>query len=347
MTAYSPVIFGLGGLHTTADEAAFFHDVRPWGIILFARNIESCDQLRALTDSLRDAAGRADLPILIDQEGGRVARLKPPLVAAYPPMGLYGEMFATDQARAIEAARLGAALLAHDLFELGININCAPCLDLRLPETSEVIGDRAFGDDVMRAATLGRAVMDGLEMGGVLPVIKHIPGHGRALVDSHLELPRISADRATLEQNDFAVFKQLNDALIGMTGHLLYEAIDAETVSTCSKPVIEGVIRRHIGFDGLLMSDDISMSALRDDIGARTMAALKAGCDMVLHCNGDMGEMQAVAAALPPRPSVDAAPRIHRADDALHGLASEVPKGARKVWGELMGDVFPESQNAL
>lgn len=347
MAAYSPVIFGIEGLHLSADEATFFHDVRPWGIILFARNIESRDQLRALTDSLRSMSGRADLPILIDQEGGRVARLKPPLVATYPPMGLYGEMFATDQARAIEAARLGAALLAHDLFELGINIDCAPCLDLRLPETSNVIGDRAFGDDVARTVALGRAVMDGLEMGGALPVIKHIPGHGRALVDSHYELPRITADRATLEQNDFEVFKQLNDALIGMTGHLLYEAIDAETVSTCSKPLIDGVIRRHIGFDGLLMSDDISMSALSDDIGTRTNAALKAGCDMVLHCNGDMSEMQAVAAALPRRPSVDAAPRLKRADDALHGLVSELPRGARKIWRELMGDIFPESQNAL
>ena len=347
MAAYSPVIFGIEGLHLSADEAAFFQDVRPWGIILFARNIESRDQLRALTDALRDMSGRADLPILIDQEGGRVARLKPPLVAAYPPMGLYGEMFATDQARAIEAARLGAALLAHDLFELGINIDCAPCLDLRLPETSQVIGDRAFGDDVARTVALGRAVMDGLEMGGVLPVIKHIPGHGRALVDSHFELPRITADWATLEQNDFEVFKQLNDALIGMTGHLLYEAIDAEIVSTCSKPVIDGVIRRHIGFDGLLMSDDISMSALSDDIGINATAAVRAGCDMVLHCNGDMSEMQALATALPRRPSVDAAPRLQRAEDALLGLVSQVPKGARKVWGELMGDIFPESQNAL
>lgn len=347
MAVYSPVIFGIEGLNMSADEAAFFHDVRPWGIILFARNIESRDQLRGLTDSLREMSGRADLPILIDQEGGRVARLKPPLVAAYPPMGLYGDMFAADQARAIEAARLGAALLAHDLYELGINIDCAPCLDLRLPETSNVIGDRAFGDNVTRCVALGRAVMDGLEMGGTLPVVKHMPGHGRALVDSHHELPRITADRATLEQTDFEVFKQLNDALIGMTGHLLYEAIDAETVSTCSKPLVDGIIRRHIGFDGLLMSDDISMSALSDDIGARVTAALMAGCDMVLHCNGDMSEMQNVAAALPSRPSVDAAPRIQRVDDALHMLASEVPKGARKVWGELMGDVFPESQNAL
>ena len=176
MSDFSPAIFGLQGLTLSDEEAAFFHDVRPWGIILFARNIESRDQLRALTDDLREKSGNAHLPILIDQEGGRVARLKPPLVPAYPPMGLYGELFKKDKAAAVEAARLGAALLAQDLFALGISINCAPCLDLRLPETSDVIGDRAFGDDVERVVALGRAVMDGFDMGGVMPVIKHMPG---------------------------------------------------------------------------------------------------------------------------------------------------------------------------
>ncbi|MBL71256.1 MAG: beta-N-acetylhexosaminidase [Rhodobiaceae bacterium] len=347
MSDFSPAIFGLQGLTLSDEEAAFFHDVRPWGIILFARNIESRDQLRALTDDFREKSGNAHLPILIDQEGGRVARLKPPLVPAYPPMGLYGELFEKDKAAAVEAARLGAALLAQDLFALGISINCAPCLDLRLPETSDVIGDRAFGDDVERVVALGRAVIDGFDMGGVMPVVKHMPGHGRATVDSHDELPCIDSDRDTLRQSDFEPFKQLNDALLGMTGHLLFTAIDEGAASTCSKTVIGNIIRNHIGFDGVLMSDDISMSALAGDMGARVTGALKAGCDMVLHCNGDMAEMQAVAEILPSKPSIDAAPRIARVDEALASLESDVPKGARKVWGEIMADIFPESQNAV
>lgn len=347
MTDVSPAIFGLQGLTLSADEVAFFDDVRPWGYILFARNIESRDQLRALTDDLRAQSGNPHLPILIDQEGGRVARLRPPLVSAYPPMGLYGDLYAKDKALAVEAARLGAALLAQDLFELGISVNCAPCLDLRLPETAEIIGDRAFGDDVERVVALGRAVMDGLEMGGVLPVVKHMPGHGRATVDSHEELPRIDCESATLRDSDFEIFKQLNGALLGMTGHLLYTAIDDSAVSTCSKTVIGGVIRDHIGFDGVLMSDDISMSALAGDMAARVTEALKAGCDLVLHCNGDMAEMQAIAGALPRKPSIDAAPRLKKVDEALLSSQSDVPKGARKVWGEIMADIFPESQNAL
>jgi len=329
------------------EEAAFFQDVRPWGIILFARNIESRVQLRALTSDLRETLGNAHLPILIDQEGGRVARLKPPLVPAYPPMGLYGELFEKDRVAAIEAARLGAALLAQDLFALGISVNCAPCLDLRLPETSEVIGDRAFGDDVERVVALGRAVMDGFDMGGVMPVIKHMPGHGRATVDSHDELPCIDSDSDTLRKSDFQPFKQLNDALLGMTGHLLFSAIDEVAVSTCSKTVIADIIRNHIGFDGVLMSDDISMSALVGNMRARVTGALKAGCDMVLHCNGDMAEMLAIAEILPSKPSIDAAPRIARVDEALATLQSDVPKGVRKVWEEIMADIFPESQNAL
>lgn len=347
MADFAPAIFGLQGLTLNNEETAFFGDVHPWGIILFARNIESRQQLRALTDDLRYKSGNPHLPILIDQEGGRVARLRPPLVSAYPPMGLYGEMYKLDRAAAVEAARLGAALLGQDLFELGISVNCAPCLDLRLPETAEIIGDRAFGDDVERVVTLGRAVMDGLEMGGVLPVVKHMPGHGRATVDSHHELPRIDSDSDTLRQSDFEPFNQLSDALLGMTGHLLFTAIDETAVSTCSKTVIGDVIRNHIGFDGLLMSDDISMSALAGDMAMRVTGALKAGCDMVLHCNSDMAEMQAIAGVLPAKPSIDAAPRIARVDEALARLTCDVPKGARKVWGELMADIFPESQNAL
>ena len=347
----TPVIYGLEGLSFTEDEGRFFHEARPWGVILFARNIENRDQLRALTDSLREMSGNAHLPILIDQEGGRVARLRPPLVSAYPPMGAYGEMYQQDKARAVEAARLGAALLAQDLFELGINITCAPCLDLRLPGMSDVIGDRGLGGDVETVVAIGRAVLDGLDMGGALPVIKHMPGHGRAQVDSHFELPVIEDDVPTLKETDFEIFRQLNGPLMGplmgMTGHLRFTSVDAGETSTFSKPVIEGVIRDYIGFDGLLMSDDVSMKALSGDMGERVTKSLTAGCDMILHCNGERAEMEAVQAALPSAASVEAQRRMDAVDAALQRLSCDVPAGSRKVWGELMGDVFPQASDAL
>ena len=343
----TPVIYGLEGLSFTEDEGRFFHEARPWGVILFARNIESREQVRALTDSLREMSGNAHLPILIDQEGGRVARLRPPLVSAYPPMGVYGEMYQQDKARAAEAARLGAALLAQDLFELGITITCAPCLDLRLPGMSDVIGDRGLGGDVETVVAIGQAVLDGLDMGGVLPVIKHMPGHGRALVDSHFELPVIEDDVPTLKQSDFEIFRQLNEPLMGMTGHLRFTSIDAGETSTFSKPVIEGVIRDYIGFDGLLMSDDVSMKALSGEMGERVTKSLAAGCDMILHCNGDRAEMEAVHAALPNAAAPQAQKRMDMVDAALAALSCDVPAGSRKVWGELMGDVFPQASDAL
>ena len=343
----SPVIYGLEGLTFTEDEGAFFHAARPWGVILFARNIESREQLRKLTDSLREMSGNPHLPILIDQEGGRVARLRPPLVSAYPPMGVYGEMYQQDKNRAVEAARLGAALLAQDLFEFGINITCAPCLDLRLAGMSDVIGDRGLGGDVETVVAIGRAVLDGLDMGGVLPVIKHMPGHGRAKVDSHFELPVIEDDVPTLKGNDFEVFRQLNEPLMGMTGHLRFTSVDAAETSTFSRPVIQGVIRDYIGFDGLLMSDDVSMKALSGEMGERVAKSLAAGCDMILHCNGDRAEMQAVQAALPSEVSADAKRRMNAVDTALKSLSCDVPAGTRKVWGELMGDVFPQASDAL
>ena len=352
--AFSPVIYGLQGLEFTPEEGAFFHAARPWGVILFARNIESRDQVRALTDTLRDMSGNPHLPIFIDQEGGRVARLKPPLVPAYPPMGAYGEIYQTDKARAVEAARLGAALLAQDLHALGIPITCVPCLDLAFPEMSDVIGDRAFGDTVERVVTLGQAVLEGLEMGGVLPVMKHIPGHGRSRVDSHHDLPMIDTDIATLKATDFEVFRQTSASpmspLMAMTGHLRFNAIDASETSTFSKPLVEEVIRGFIGFDSLLMSDDISMGALSGDMGARVHKTLKAGCDVVLHCNGDASEMNqiqdALQAATHPLPP-EAQARLSAVDAALGALSCNVPKGARKVWGELVADIFPEAQNAL
>lgn len=343
----NPIIFGFEGPVFTQEEGLFFHETRPWGVILFSRNIESRTQLREQTDMLREMSGNPHLPIFIDQEGGRVARLKPPLAPAYPPMGLYGEIYKTDKARAIEAARLGAALLAQDMVELGINITCAPCLDLRLPEMSDVIGDRGFGADVETVATLGRAVLDGLDMGGVLPVIKHIPGHGRAKVDSHIDLPIIDDDVPTLKATDFEVFKQLNDPLMAMTGHLRFASIDAAETSTFSKPVIEGVIRDFMGFDGLLMTDDISMGALTGTMEERVQKSLAAGCDVILHCNGQRAEMEAVFNALPETVNPAAQARMDAVDDALASLRCDVPAGARKVWGELVADVFPEAQNAL
>lgn len=346
MAHTAPVIFGLRGTALSEEEGAFFHAARPWGVILFARNIESREQIRRLTDELREQSGNAHLPILIDQEGGRVARLKPPLVSAYPPMGVYGEIYKQDPARAVEAARLGAALIAQDCHQLGITVDCAPCLDLLLPETTDAIGDRALGDNVEQVVALGRAVIDGLEMGGVLPVIKHIPGHGRGATDSHDELPIVDAAAADLSTTDFEIFRQLNHVCLGMTGHLQYPAIDAQ-VSTFSKTLIDDVIRGQIGFDGVLMSDDISMQALSGSMQERVTKSLKAGCDLILHCNGDRAEMEAIAEALPGKPSVDAATRLARADAAIKALSCEVPAGARKVWGELLGDLFPQAQNAL
>ena len=346
MVATSPVIFGLQGAAFTADEGALFHDIRPWGVILFARNIESREQLRGLTDDLRTQSGNQHLPILIDQEGGRVARLKPPLVGQYPAMGVYGDIYRTDPARAIEAARLGAALIAQDCYELGINIDCAPCLDLLLPETTDAIGDRALGGEVEQVVALGQAVMDGLDMGGVLPVIKHIPGHGRGTTDSHDELPLVSTSAEELGQTDFAVFRQLSNALLGMTGHLNYCAID-DAVSSFSPTIINDVIRKDIGFDGALMSDDISMHALDGDMPSRVTKSLNAGCDLILHCNGDMAEMTAISEALPAQISADAVPRLARVEAGLAGISCDVPAGIRKVWGELVADVFPQAQNAL
>lgn len=342
-----PVIYGLAGPTLRDAEAAFLSDADPWGIILFARNIESRAGLRALTDRLRDHLNNPNLPIFIDQEGGRVARLKPPLVPLYPAMGLYGEIYKNDKARAIEAARLGAALLAQDLVQLGIHVTCAPCLDLRLPQMSDVIGDRSFGADVETVVDLGRAVLDGLDMGGALPVIKHIPGHGRARVDSHVALPIIDDDVPTLKATDFEVFRQLNEPLMAMTGHLRFASVDAGETSTFSKTLIESVIRGFIGFDGLLMSDDISMGALSGPMDKRVDKCLAAGCDVVLHCNGELAEMQAINAALPAQTNAAAARRMGAVDASLADLSSDVPVGARKVWGELVADVFPEAQNAV
>jgi beta-N-acetylhexosaminidase len=289
-------ILGCSGFALTPEERAFFAEVRPWGFILFARNIESPDQVRALTAALRETVGRADAPILIDQEGGRVQRLGPPHWRRFPPGRAYGELAENDPLLRREITRLGARLLAHDLASLGINVDCVPVLDVPDPQGHEIIGDRAYGDTAEQVAVLGRAAAEGLIAGGVLPIVKHIPGHGRARADSHLELPVVDAGLDELDARDFAPFKALSDMPMAMTAHVIYAAVDARRPATTSKAVMRRVIRGRIGFDGLVMSDDLSMQALSGGLEARAEASFAAGCDVVLHCNGDMGEMRAVAA---------------------------------------------------
>ena len=294
MASISAAILGCAGTTLTAEEAAFFRDVKPWGFILFKRNIADPNQVRALTAALRATVGSPDAPILIDQEGGRVARLQAPHWRKYPPGRAYGELVANDPLVAREITRLGARLIAHDLTSLGINVDCVPVLDVPDPQGHEIIGDRAYGDTPQQVATLGRAAAEGLLAGGVLPIIKHIPGHGRAMADSHLELPVVKAKLAELDARDFAPFRVLSDMPMAMTAHVVYTAIDRSRPATTSKKAIKKIIRESIGFDGLLMSDDLSMKALSGDFRQRAKDSLAAGCDVVLHCNGDMAEMKAV-----------------------------------------------------
>ena len=288
-------IYGVAGEVLSRGEAAFLRDADPWGFIVFRRNLSDADAIRRLCADLREAVGR-DAPVLIDQEGGRVARLIPPLAPKRPPMDRYGELAKLDPAKADEAARLGARLLARDCRALGIDTNCAPVLDVRQPGTHDAIGDRALARDARTVTRLGRAVIDGTLAGGCLPVIKHVPGQGRAEADSHLELPRIRAALDELETVDFAPFRALADAPLGMTTHVVFDAIDPDRPCTQSPDVVEKAIRGACGFDGLLLTDDLSMHALAGDFTERAERALDAGCDIVLHCNGDMSEMKAVAA---------------------------------------------------
>jgi beta-N-acetylhexosaminidase len=287
----SAAILGCSAPELTAEERAFFRDVQPWGFILFGRNIETPDQVRRLTDALRETVGRADAPILIDQEGGRIQRLGPPHWRAYPAGRAYGEL---PPAERREITRLGARLIAHDLAALGINVDCVPVLDVPDPEGHEIIGDRAYGDTPEDVALLGRAACEGLIAGGVLPIVKHIPGHGRAKADSHLELPVVEASWDDLDARDFAPFRALSDMPMAMTAHVIYAAVDRTQSATTSEAVFEKVIRGVMGFDGLVMSDDLSMKALSGGMDERAAMSLAAGCDVVLHCNGDMTEMRAV-----------------------------------------------------
>ena len=292
-------IFGCAGPRLTADERVLFAAVRPWGFILFKRNVEDPAQVANLTQEFRAMVGRPGAPVFVDQEGGRVQRLGPPHWPAYPPAAKFGEIYAHDHGQGLMAVRVGAELMAADLIATGINADCLPVADLRRPEGHDVIGDRAYGADPETVAKLGRAAADGLLAGGVLPVIKHVPGHGRARADSHKELPVVEVPLAELDRTDFESFRLLSDLPIAMTGHVVYTAVDRDRPATTSPAVISEVIRGRIGFGGLLMTDDLSMSALSGTLGERAETAIAAGCDMALHCNGNLAEMQEVAAAVP------------------------------------------------
>src|SRR3569833_2454453 len=294
----SRAIYGCAGTSLSADEQAFFRDVKPWGFILFARNINDPSQVRALIAELRATVDDVNAPVLIDQEGGRVARLKPPQWRARPPAARFGALHAIAPQAAKEATYLNARLIAHDLASLGINVDCLPVLDVPQPGAHDIIGDRAFAADHHVIIELGKAQIEGMLDVGVLPVMKHIPGHGRAGSDSHLELPRVSAPVEELSAVDFVTFRSLDSCPMAMTAHVVYDSIDPQRPCTTSPKVIRDVIRGEIGFDGLLMSDDLSMKALDGPLNARAKAALFAGCDVVLHCNGDMEEMKDVASGV-------------------------------------------------
>jgi beta-N-acetylhexosaminidase len=305
-------ITGVAGTALTARERAFLNAAQPWGFILFKRNVAAPEQVRALVEDMRAALGR-EAPVLVDQEGGRVQRLGPPHWPSYPPGALYASLYDRDPDAGLAAARLGARLIAADLAPLGIDVDCLPLADVPVAGADAVIGDRAYGDRPEKVAAIAGAVAAGLQDGGVLPVLKHLPGHGRATADSHARLPVVTAERAVLERTDFAAFRPLAGLPLGMTAHVVFAAIDPVAPATTSGTMIAQVIRGLIGFQGLLMSDDVSMQALSGSLGARTRAALSAGCDLVLHCNGRGDEMEAVAAEAP----VLAGKAAERAEAAL------------------------------
>lgn len=330
------VIYGFEGLTLNEAEKSFFREVNPWGYIVFARNIETPVQLLSLTDELRELSGRDNVPILIDQEGGRVARLRGPQWRDAPPNAVFGEAWARDPETAREATWLNSRLLAHELKANGINVDCVPMLDIKVPGSNDVvIGDRVYSEDPEIVAILGRASAEGVLAGGVLPVIKHLPGHGRSSIDSHDGLPVVDATLEELEKTDFVPFRALNDLPLGMTGHLIFTALDDKVPSTLSKRVIDEAIRSkaagRIGFDGLLMTDDLSMGALHGDFETRTRASLEAGCDMMLHCNGKMAEMQAIASETPEL----AGRALERARAATGALREPDDFDPREAWNRL------------
>ena len=313
-------ICGCKGLELDADERAFLAAWHPWGFILFRRNIDTPAQTAALVASFREIVGRADAPVLVDQEGGRVQRLGPPHWPRYPAAARFSGVAGADFEGRVDIARVSARLMAADLAELGINVDCLPVLDVPAPGGHNVIGDRAYAADPAGVATFGRAVAEGLMQGGVLPVMKHVPGHGRAGADSHLELPVVHASRESLESIDFAPFRALADLPMAMTAHVVYTALDPARPATISPVVVREVIRGAIGFDGLLMSDDMSMKALAGSFAEKAAATFAAGVDVALHCNGDLSEAIEVARV---SPVLDGRP-AERAGRALARLASPV-----------------------
>src|SRR3954452_13617328 len=324
-------IYGLEGLELSGYERGFLRDADPAGVIIFRRNCENAGQLLRLTDSLRDVTGRGDLPILIDQEGGRVALMRPPVWPAFPAAERFAHLYRAAPSSAIEAVRSNSRAIGLMLRSCGINVDALPLLDVRQEGATDIIGDRALGSEPMQVAALGRAVLDGLASAGVVGIIKHIPGHGRALVDSHKELPIVSATAEELEV-DLEPFERLASAPMGMTAHVVYTAWDPDHPASMSPTVIGDIIRGRIGFDGVLMSDDLGMEALSGDFGSRAAGAVAAGNDVALHCSGHMDEMVAVAAAAP-QMSAESEARLARAmattiidDDSGEDFADSVSK---------------------
>ena len=292
-------ITGIAGCELDPAERDFIGATRPWGFILFKRNIENPAQVVSLVEQLRDAAGAADAPVLIDQEGGRVQRFGPPHWPIYPAGAIFGRLYDLEPALGLAAARLSARLIADDLWQVGISVDCLPLADVPVTGADAVIGNRAYGTEPAKVAAIARAVTEGLEQGGILPVLKHIPGHGRATADTHFRLPVVDTAKNELEMTDFAAFRPLADLPMAMTAHVVFSALDAAHPATTSATIIEQVIRGSIGFQGLLMSDDVSMNALAGSLAERTQAIFAAGCDIVLHCNGKLEEMRDVAGHSP------------------------------------------------
>jgi beta-N-acetylhexosaminidase len=293
------MILGCTGLSLSADEKAFYRDEQPWGFIVFARNLSEPAQIRDLVAEMRDTVSGRNAPVLIDQEGGRVQRIREPIAPRYPSGAVLGELYRRDRELGLRAAWLMSRLHAFDLIRLCINVDCLPVLDVPVEGASNVIGDRAYGNDPETVGAMGEAAAAGLKSGGVLPVMKHVPGHGRGMADSHHELPVVTAPLAELEAHDFPPFRRLRNELMAMSAHVVYSAIDPDHPASTSRKVIDEIIRGSIAFDGLLMSDDVSMNALKGTLGERAAAIVAGGCDVVLHCNGVMDEMRAVAAEVP------------------------------------------------
>jgi beta-N-acetylhexosaminidase len=292
-------ITGVSGTELDATEREFIRAERPWGFILFKRNIDTPAQVIRLVQELRGSIGDPDAPVLIDQEGGRVQRFGPPHWPVYPPGAIFGALYDIDSSLGLKAARLSARLISADLIDLGVTVDCLPLADVPVAGADAVIGNRAYGTEPAKVAAIARAVTEGLAQGGILPVLKHIPGHGRATADTHFRLPEVDTSKAELERTDFAAFQPLADLPMAMTAHVVFSALDPAQPATTSATIIQQVIRGVIGFQGLLMSDDVSMNALAGSIGERTRAIFIAGCDVVLHCNGKLDEMREVAAETP------------------------------------------------